>query len=81
MTPHSLLSEIHFISDGNVPGETFKDDVKALNPPDKPDLAHVTENSERLGLIRAKKFGADHAREGTNVLMFYEPHCMAGKDW
>ena len=47
-TPHSLLSEINFISDGNPPGETWAQDVAKLNPPDRPNLAHVTQNTERL---------------------------------
>lgn len=71
-TPDELIEEIIFISDGNK--DPLENELKSMSPKVK-----VVAFKKRQGLIRAKMHGAEMAK--APVLVFFEAHCIANRDW
>jgi polypeptide N-acetylgalactosaminyltransferase len=73
-TPPELLDEILFIDDANDRSHSYTQELLALHPKVK-----IHRNEQRQGLIKAKVTGASVT--SSPVLVFFEPHCIANKQW
>eukprot|EP00050_Salpingoeca_kvevrii_P018136 m.71116 g.71116 ORF g.71116 m.71116 type:complete len:593 (+) comp7919_c0_seq1:1-1779(+) len=76
-TPKSLLKEIILVNDASEVDWLTSDLDEYMRH--MPSIVRVIPSPRRLGLIRARAFGADHATG--DVLVFLDSHCEASAGW